>query len=203
VNPTIESALISATVGVLVLVIGQVLVPLGREWFAMRRDAKYLAIRVVCVLEKYVEDCASTASDSGEADEVGCLSPRVKAPPAPVYPTDVNWKSIKHSLMYKILALPAAADRAASYVSSVEENSYPPDYSEWFEARTHQYSILGLDANALAVKLREQYRIPEPKNLAWDPVQHMRDELDVIGKRQTQQSIEWQKMMESAPPVPL
>jgi hypothetical protein len=158
-NPTLESSIISAGVALLVVLIGQVLVPIIRESRGRSRDAKYLAIRIVCILDRYVEDCASTAIDSGQEDENGNSIAQVTAPSAPAYPNDVNWKSISDTMMYKILALPAAADRAANYVSGASENSFPPDFSEYFQARSHQYSLLGLHAHELTVELRKKYGI--------------------------------------------
>ena len=51
---------------------------------AAKRDAKYLAIRVVCILDKFVEDCADVVSDDGlsfgQRTPDGLLEPQVKAP---------------------------------------------------------------------------------------------------------------------------
>lgn len=172
-------ALVSVLSGFLGVVVG-VVMPISREWLARSRDARYLAIRIVCILDRYVEDCASTAIDSGQENGKGESVAQVSAPPPPAYPSDVNWKSIDHTTMYKLLALPAAADRAANYVDGVEENDGPPDYSEWFQARSHQYSLLGLQAHKLTETLRKEYEIPEIPDRSWDPVSHLRDELKKI-----------------------
>jgi len=201
-NPTLESSIISAGVALLVVLIGQVLVPIIREHFALGRDAKYLAIRIVCILDKYVEDCASTAIDSGEEDAKGYTISQVEAPPAPTYPSDVNWKSINNTTMYKILALPAAADRAANYVSGSTENSFAPDFSQWFEARSHQYSLLGLQANELTVELRRKYGIQEIPNREWDPVERLKGELKQIEDRHKKNAAAWEEKHLTLPPVP-
>jgi hypothetical protein len=191
-NVTLVSSLISAASGLLVVLIGALIMPITRERAARGRDARYLAIRIVCILDRYVEDCASTAIDSGEEDAEGVNVARVSAPPPPAYPSDVNWKSIDHATMYKLLALPAAADRAANYVDAVEENDGPPDYNEWFQARTHQYSLLGLQAHKLTETLRKEYEIPEIPDRSRDPVSRLEDELKKIEDWNKQKAESWE-----------
>jgi hypothetical protein len=194
-------ALVSAVSGLLGVFVGTVM-PIARERLARSRDARYLAIRIVCILDRYVEDCASTAIDSGEEDAEGVNRARVSAPLPPAYPSDVNWKSIDRSMMYKLLALPASADRAANYVAAVSENVSGPDESEWFEARSHQYSLLGLQAHKLTETLRKEYEIPEIPDRSWDPVSHLRDELKQIEDRQKQRSVAWDEILPTLPTPP-
>ena len=193
-NATLFASLISGGIGFLGVFVGSVIVPPIRERFSRRRDARYLAIRVICVLDGYIEDCASVALDSGDEDELGCSVAQEKAPPPPAYPTDINWKSIEHSLMYTLLALPAAAERAANYVAGAGENATAPDYSEYFEERSKQYSLLGLHAHDLTVDLRKRYQIPEIANREWEPVSHMREELRKIAERRKVRGLAWERM---------
>lgn len=89
---------------------------------ATRKNARYLAIRIVCVLDIYLEDCAEVVKDDGlsygQRNVAGSLEPQVKEPGVPVYPEDVDWKSINHELMYRVLSLPSevkAAERLISF----------------------------------------------------------------------------------------
>ena len=93
-NIALETSLISAGTSFVVLLLGQILWPMIKDWRTKKSEAKYLAIRVVCELDKFVEDCASTAIDSGEEDKDGNNIARVHAPDPPTYPSDVNWKSM-------------------------------------------------------------------------------------------------------------
>lgn len=183
-NIALESSLISAGTSFVVLLMGQILWPLVRDWHIKKGEGKYLAVRVVCVLDKFVEDCASTAIDSGQEDENGYSIARVNAPNPPAYPNDVNWKSIDDTLMYQLLSLPASTERAANYVQGSKENASPPDYSEYFEARTESYATVGLQAYELSRMLRKEYKLPPMQFLAWDPIRRMEDELKEISKRQ-------------------
>jgi hypothetical protein len=136
-SDTLISSLLAAGSGLLVVLIGQAIVPFIREWAARGRDAQYLAIRVVTLLDKFVEDCASTALDSGQPNREGVSEPQVDAPKPPVYPSDVNWKSIDRTLMYLLLAVPAATERAANVVAATGENDSPPDFSDFGTVSDH------------------------------------------------------------------
>jgi hypothetical protein len=140
-------------------------------------DAHYLAVRVVCVLDKYIADCASAAADGGTPDSpYGQLIARVDAPEPPVYPDDVDWRCIDQRLTYEILSLPRDAQFAAEYMTSVSENATGPG-DEYFEARTVKYSTLGLKAAMLVDNLRAAFNIPALDHGEWNPVDVMRSEL--------------------------
>ena len=80
------------------------------------------------------------------------------------FPEDVDWKSIKPKLMYRILSLPNQLDMAQKIVAfQATMIAGPPDYEEYFEERAIQYGQLGLDALALADDISETYGIPQ-----WD-----------------------------------
>jgi hypothetical protein len=199
-SDTLISSLLAAGSGLLVVLIGQAMVPFIREWGARGRDAQYLAIRVVTLLDKFVEDCASTALDSGQPNREGVFVPQVDAPKPPVYPSDVNWKSIDRTLMYLLLAVPAATERAANVVAATGENDGPPDFSDFYNTRSNEYSVLGLHVNELTEALRKKYGIPEIKNRSWDPVAYLQNELKEAKERAAASAEAWAKL--GAPPPP-
>jgi hypothetical protein len=201
-NIALEASLISAGTSFVVLLLGQILWPMIKDWRSTKSDGTYLAIRVVCVLDKFVEDCASTAIDSGEENEKGESIARVTAPDPPTYPIDVNWKSINNKLMYKLLSLPASTERAANYVQNAAEDSIGPSNGEWFEARTESYANLGLQAHALSRELRKQYKLPVVEFLAWDPISRMEDELKKIASRHAMRARKFEEFNRLAPPPP-
>ena len=119
----IRGPVISAVASFVAVLVGSAVVPLVREYISRRKAARYLAIRVVCILDKYVDECASVCQDYGEPDhESGRDIARVNAPPTPNYPTDLDWHSIDHRLMYDLLSLPNAADKASGMVDSCFEH---------------------------------------------------------------------------------
>ncbi|MGE4299341.1 MAG: hypothetical protein AB7E47_15100 [Desulfovibrionaceae bacterium] len=145
-----------------------------------KKAARYLAIRVVCIFDKYLGACFAVVEDDGlscgQRTPEGCLEPQVKSPGAPVFPNDVDWKSIDHDLMYKILSFPSnveAADRDIAFTWDVVAS--PPDYEEYFEERAFQYADLGLQAIDLANDIRNAYNIPQIKYGKWDPASELQE----------------------------
>lgn len=201
-NPTLVGPIITAIAGFLGVLIGTALVPSIRGYFSRKKAAQYLAIRVVCILDKYVDDCAVVANDWGEEDQEGLSRPQVSAPSSPTYPGDLDWQSIGHRLMYELLALPAAADKIGSIVSNAGEFADPPDYEGYFETRSFQYATIGLRAYELTEKLRKLYDIRELETSDWDPVDQMKRQLREIRDRQQKRVKAWEAMDKPSPLSP-
>lgn len=149
------------------------------EWRSRRKNAEYLAIRVVSMLDRFVEGCAGVAGDDGlccgQPNEAGVCEIQVPAPKFEIQSLDVDWRSIPANLMYEILSFPDLVYGAANRVSGVFEFAGPPDYEEGFEERQYQYSSLGLKASQLSETLRSQYRLPEHHHGDWNPVEYLRE----------------------------
>ena len=196
VGETVIVGLISAASGLAGVIVATVL-PWFRERWNNKRQARYLAIRVVCVLDEFVDQCTSVVSDDGLCDgqrnAEGCLEPQVAQPNGLLLPTDVDWRSIDHGLMYNILALPSRIEADNRVISFAAEHSFPPDYEEVFEERRHRYACLGLDAAALTHTIRTRYDIPAQELGDWHPIEYLTDEKSKIEKkredRQKQSSI--------------
>ena len=176
-------------------------IPWVREEFNERRlrkrHAMYLAARVVCVLDEYVEKCVEVVADDGTImgqaavrDENGQESyePQVPLPDAPDYPDDVDWKSINSNLMYRLLALPNTARETDRYISACSEHAFPPDYEDIFEARGTGYATLGLEALQLAKELRKTIKMPQKNygkwNPEWYPEKYFEVEISKVEERQ-------------------
>jgi hypothetical protein len=205
VSDDICGPVISAVASFIAVLVGTALVPSVREYFSRKKSARYLAIRVVCILDKYIDDCASVSQDYGEPDyESGRDTPRVVAPPTPTYPTDVDWHSIDHRLMYDLLSLPNAADKASGMVDSCFEHAE----DSGFETRSFEYATLGLKTFELTQRLRKTYGIPnqdlseQDPVLRWDAVSVMNKELQEIKERRGKRAAEWDAMLPNLPPVP-
>lgn len=166
-------------------------IALGGTWFFSSRDsekaARYLAIRIVCVLDRFIEDCVSVVNDDGlsygQRTKEGYLEPQVKSPGPPLYPDDVDWKSIEHSLMYEMLSFPSDVEAGDNAISFAWDISHPPDYDEGFEERAFQYTQFGLKAYELAKKLREKYGIPPKGYVGWNPIVELQKDLEKIQAR--------------------
>lgn len=164
----------------------------GIAWFqsywldkrTANRNAKYLAIRIVCILDKYLEDCVSVVKDDGlsygQRTIEGYLEPQVKAPGPPVYPEDVDWKSIHHELMFQLLSLPSEVTDGERVIKAALEITGPPNFEEWFEERRFYYSQFGLMADKLSNDLCEKYGIRKKRYNDWDPIEDLKHELDKV-----------------------
>jgi len=172
-----------------------------------KRHGMYLAARVVCVLDEYVEKCVEVVGDDGTImgqaavrDESGqeYYKPQVPLPEAPDYPDDVDWKSINSNLMYRLLALPNTARETDRYISASSEHAFPPDYEEVFEARGKGYATLGLEALQLAKELRKTFKIPQENyvkwNPDWNPGNYFKKETKKVEERQASRAVSFAKM---------
>lgn len=179
-----------AIIGLIGVIIGSVISWLQGYWNQRRTEKKsagYLAIRVVCVLDKFIEDCADVISDDGLAfgqrNKDGFLEPQVKSPGAPVFPGDVDWKCIDQDLMYKLLSMPSEVDAGDRMIKFMDEIASPPNYEEWFAERKYHYSRFGLQAFALSNELSERYGIKKMIYNDWNPMEYFSKELDASTKK--------------------
>jgi len=183
--------LLIGTVGV---VLGAILTLFRDFWTDYRtrkRKAAYLAIRVTCVLERFIDGCVSVAQDNGEEDQQGCLHTTAPRPELNLEELDVDWQSLPLDLMYEILNFPSDIEEANKFIASVTEYvACPPDYEEAFEERHYQYSKLGLKAHDLATRLRAKYGMPKKKFENWDPIEHIEEIKEKIEKlRQKRENV--------------
>ena len=185
-SETIIVGLITAISGITGVVVGTIL-PWFRDVWNNKRLARYLAIRIVCVLDEFLDQCTNVVGDdgsfNGERRADGYREAQVSLPNGLPLPSDVDWRSINHGLMYKILELPSRIERENSAISFAAEQSYPPDYEEVFEERQYRYACLGLDVAALTQTLRSTYGIPVQEFGEWDPVGYLTNEKVKIEKR--------------------
>lgn len=153
-------ALIGVIVGSLLTTAKDVFLDLRNQ----KRLATYAAIRIVCVLDNFVEGCLNVAIDEGE----NRLQPHgqnerefaVEVPILEAFSDDIDWKALDPAVSYNILSFPVKIDEANRAISFVFDMiSGPPDYDEGFEERQFRYTELGLAAIAIANELRRKHGI--------------------------------------------
>lgn len=196
--------MISAIFGIIGVVVGSFLSTLKDAYFSSRvrrKQAEYAAIRIVCLLDEYVDRCLDVVRDDGtsegrpagrtEQGEDYCDA-QVRLPDPPAYPDDIDWKSLRTSLMYRALSLPSRAHDRNRFIAASSDHAFPPDFSEYFEARQEGYARLGLEAHKLAVDLRKTYRVPElygeASNPAWNPSETLNATIREIDARKLSRS---------------
>lgn len=199
------NAIISAASGLTGAAIGLTGIWLREVWTARRArasSANYLAIRVVCILDQYIRNCATVVGDDGtdmgQRDQEGCLQVQVPLPDPPSFPTDIDWKSIDSILAYRLLSLPNDIRSADDLIEGANNIALPPDFDELFEEREKQYSALGLKVNKLAEELRARYQVPSRQELKvweWNPIETLTEAARAVERKR----IERIRRMEANP----
>lgn len=184
--------------GLLGVVIGAS-IPVAIDWWKSRifrlEEARYLGIRVVCVLDAYIEKCLSVVYDTGHPNADGYLETQIKTPDSPIFSDEINWKSINHDIAYEVLSFSNDIQSANQTIAFTADNADPPDYEEWFEERVFQYAKLGLKAHEMTTKLRKIYSIPQRVYDGYDPISELRQELRVIQDRRAKKMAQIEQLI--------
>ncbi len=149
------------------------------DWRNQSRVRTYAAIRIVCLLDVFIERCLNVAQDEGDWQEPSHGQPErvflAKTTDPPTFPPDIDWKSLDPALAYKILRFPSEVDDANRSIAFTFDMDGPPNYSEGFEERQFRYAELGLTALALTGKLRRKYACMSPAHEAeeWSPASRL------------------------------
>jgi hypothetical protein len=152
----------------------------------LERHGRYLAIRVVCALDTFVNGCGDVVYDDGMLGNEHETVPREPTPTLN-FPDDVDWKTVDPDLMYRALSLPneiASADQAIDWV--LWQIATSPDHEDFFTERVLRYGQLGLSALKLADDLRARYGIPARNTDGWHP----RETLEKRAKEAEQEKAE-------------
>lgn len=185
-----------AIFGLIGVLIGSVISWFQTYWITKRdenKNAKYLAIRVVCILDKYMEDCTEVVYDDGlscgQRTADGSLQSQIQRPSPPLFPEDVDWKSIEHELMYKILSFSSDIRQGDKMIDATNIITGPPDYQEFFDERKYQYAKFAIVAFELSFELASIYNIKKKTYNDWDPLKDMQQELNIVSKRRDKRII--------------
>ena len=188
--------MIEAIFGLVGVVIGSA-ITVGREVWVnrseRRRAASYAAIRLVSILEEYALACVDVVQDDGTAygrpagrTEHGeeYFEVQVSAPSPPIYPDDIDWKSLDEGIMHRVLSLPNTARSVDRTIYIAGDYASPPDYEPIFVARHQGYAYLGLEAFAVASELRKEFRVPKRTspllNEDWNPIAYLRERQTIL-----------------------
>jgi hypothetical protein len=142
-----------------------------------RKDAEYLAMRLVLVFDDLTGACYNAVHDPLIEDVEGISSSTVDDPKLSL-PTDGDYKALPPRLMFDIMSMPNRLEGIMGGLASVADISGPPDFQEYFEYRREQWSRLGLKALELIDALCRRYKIPLPERPQhYTPRQSFLDEL--------------------------
>lgn len=175
-------------IGLIGVVVGSFLTA-AKDWMfsyrATKKKARYLAIRVVCVLDQFIDRCVDASIDEVVDED---RQPYYVCGPIPDitdFPDDVDWKSIEADLSYEILSLPSKIEFAKQNIRSISEFDSPP-YDETNEKMKYEIATLGVLTCDLSSKLRKKYEIPHRDNSPWshdfEPCLHLHEMKENIEK---------------------
>lgn len=207
-----------ALIGLMGVAVGGIIIGF-REWRTQRserrHDGSYSAIRLICILEDFAQQCVAVAGDDGyaygrparrtEGGEDVCEA-QIEIPSPLSFPDDIVWRSVDETLMHRILALPNKVKSTNNYVSASSENAFPPEYEEFFEPRMEGYAKLGLEAFELIDDLRHQHGVKARSRTElspdWDPKENLKDQLAQFAKRDADRAARRSTMPNPFPDVP-
>lgn len=192
-----------AGIGFIGVVVGAAVAAAG-AWLSERRSRKtnaaYLAIRVACVLDEFIEGCADVVFDDGTIDGQpagadGSYETQTTQPIFAPMSVDVEWRSIETGLADQILSLPGEVNRINRCIDDVAYHASPP-YDDVIEERRYRYAVLGHKAWILALSLRASAGLPGRKySEHWDPSELFLDKMSEIEKtrqdHRAQRQTEW------------
>ncbi|WP_022722784.1 hypothetical protein [Rhodopseudomonas sp. B29] len=126
-----------------------------------QEDAEYLAMRLVLILDTLVSACYKAVYDPLQPDSDGYQESTVPDPTLTL--PEGDYKALPRRLMYEILSIPNKLEGIKEGLAATAEDSYPPDFFEYYEYREEHYSRLGLKGLELVDTLCQQYKIPPPE----------------------------------------
>lgn len=177
------------------VIVGWLLAQLADIWRRRRErkaEAAYLGATVLIQIERLIHGCASVAGDDGTThgrpagrteDGQEYFVSQTEAPELSWDAVEVEWKSVKPSLMYAVLSLPLELAEAKDYLQGVREYDDPP-YDGYIAARQRRFTELGVMAADLAATLRLETGIPSRPSREWNPESFLREQLKKLRDRE-------------------
>ncbi len=166
----------------------------GLTWFkdqhndktTAERDAKYLALRLAVIFEKFAIECAGAITCDSLYDEFGGHAgcPNTGIPTLLDYPADADWKALDAALSAKALSFwndILQGKQSIGFMWDYDPGSVSLECNE-------QCGKCGSRAWALASELRRRYRLPSFDHTAsWDFLSTLKKQTDRVEKRAREQ----------------
>jgi hypothetical protein len=133
------------------------------------REGALAAIRLTVILDRYIENCETSALDAGEVDADGNYHNRYPLPDL-TFPDEIQWTSLPRSLMYAAFRLKVDhddTDRGLAFIYS--EIAVGPDREEYFVEKRVVFPKLGLAAIELLRMLKDLFDVPLTDRSQYDP----------------------------------
>lgn len=172
-NSTQGTIFLGAAIALIGVLVGWLIaVPLKRGTSRTQARAKHdaaardLAVRTVLALDDFVGGCYAAAHDEPEFNpaDPGDFILHTDDPTL-ILPRDPNWALLKPELIDEVIWLPNRLRNAVEALESLDISS--PDFGDYFEHRSEEFSRLGLRALDLMEALSAAYSVPRPERPAF------------------------------------
>ncbi|OOE87633.1 hypothetical protein [Salinivibrio sharmensis] len=166
-------------IGIVGVIIGSLLSIIRdyiNEYRSKTNNARYLAVRIVGLLDQFISQCVDVACDTGRPDREGVMVPTTKIPTLNFDNIDGEWQSLSFNLMYEVLDFPnhlLTAKEAETF--AYEHGDGAPDFDDVFNTRRYHFAILGIRADKLSMKLRNKYGMPNKDYGKWNPISRLNE----------------------------
>jgi hypothetical protein len=134
-----------------------------------RREAAFAAIRLTAILDRYIEDCATSATDGGERHSDEYYRNRYPTPDL-IFPDEMAWTALPRNLMYAAHRLKVDHDSGEKGLDFVyNEIAFGYEKDEYFTEKRVVYSRLGLAAVEILRLLKDRFDVPLTDRTDYDP----------------------------------
>ena len=147
--------LISGLVGVVVGALLAAFIQLVTHRFATRRRRQHLILLVCSILDDFCSDCRDAMDEEGDEYTKTRNGFLVPTPTPPAFPSEIDWTTIDHQLVRRILALRPKVRKVHERLNeNWDDWASPPDYWEVFAFRRDKCNELSQEASELSASLR-------------------------------------------------
>lgn len=157
-------------IGSLAIIVYQVVT----ERRKIKRKARYLAVRLSCLLEEYIDECDAVLENADynlqlddETIHYGLGSFDVSMPTGSLFPDDLDWTSIDMRFAYDAFML---ANKTVIYnrnVQTIREHIDDPfDFGQEYIARKEHCQELQALAHSLVDRIRARWDLPHTRPIS-------------------------------------
>jgi len=153
------------------------------ERLGTERDARYLAIRLAVILERFTIDCAEAiaAQDMYNQSDGNAGAAHGTLPDLPPYPDEADWKALEPDYLARALTLRnelPLSDKAIAFWEDIDRDCIPGECDQ-------QCGKCGYMAWLLAADMRQHYHLGvfDPKYTSWDIVKTLKPLYDGVLQR--------------------
>lgn len=170
------------------------------KWFERKERRAFLATRLICELEVFIDKCASVVSDpymytrlnEGERLKVA----RYEQPKFEPLNLEVDWFSIDSKIMHDTLYLPNKIRLVEELLNSIrDENPDPPEYEYLFETREYEFARLAIEAQDILGRVSEAAGLQKTARQYWFGPKIFVDKVKAIEKIRTSRDAEWEERL--------